>query len=296
MNLSVISDVHLLPEAQEQISKLVGKSINFPDYSPTETSELIKITDDAEAILVSPGTKLNSEYFKACPTVKYIGLCGTSKENIDLKEVARRGITLTNVVDYGDEPTAEFIFMQLESLLRGIGQYQWRIEPHELMGKRIGIIGFGALGQAVAHLALAYKMKVSYFSLHRKLEWEEKGIKYKKLHDVLSSSDIIVLTGPSNTKLLGSEEFSIITDGTVLVQGSMGGVFDRKAFLAWISKPDNFAIFDYAAGEENYQKYSNLARVIFPKIIAGHSFETKQRLGKLVAINIEKYIDSKSSR
>ncbi len=290
MKLSVLTDVHLLAETQDKISALVGELVIFPTEKSSSITDLIERTGNAEAILISPGTKLDASYFNACPTVKYICLCGTSKDNIDLKEVEDRGIKLTNISDYGDEPTAEFIFMQLSSLLRGIGQYQWQAEPHELMGKRIGIIGLGALGQAVAHLALAYKMQVSYSSIHRKPKWEEKGVSYKVLDTVLSSSDIIVLTGPTNTQILGKSEFSVIPKGTILVQGSMGSVMNRTAFLDWVKQEGNFAIFDYAAGEENYQCYKNQDRIIFPKIIAGLSYETKQRLGKQVVINLEEYI------
>ena len=128
--IAVISDVHLLPETEEQISRLATHPVHFPreDTQPSK-EELIARTGDADAVLISPGTSLSADYLQSCPNVKYIGLCGTSKENVDLEAVAQHNVVITSVVDYGDEPTAEFIFMQLVYLARGMGEYQWRDNP-----------------------------------------------------------------------------------------------------------------------------------------------------------------------
>jgi hypothetical protein len=295
MRLSVLTDVHLLSESQEEISALIGKPIVFPEKSHSSIDTLIRLTNDAELILISPSTVIDAKYLDACTTVKHIAICGSAKDNVDLKECKNRNIEISNVINYGDEPTAEFMFMQLTSLLRGVNGQQWKLEPHELMGKRIGIIGLGALGQAIAHLALAYKMKVSYFSPHRKLDWEAKGLTYINLDSLLSSSEIIALTGPSNKMLLKSDDFRVIPNGTILLQGSMGDVFDPVAFLKWIKRAGNFAIFDYAAGEKNYHAYAHLDRVIFPRVVAGHSHETRHRLGQGVLNNIDRYMKNKEN-
>jgi phosphoglycerate dehydrogenase-like enzyme len=289
--ISVLSDIHLLPDAQKQIQALSGASVAFPEDNPTTEQELVARTRDAEAVLVSPGTKITASYLDACPSVKYVGLCGTSTANIDLEELSKRGIVFKNVIDYGDEPTAEFIFMQLATLVRGIGKYQWRDMPCELMGKTIGIIGLGALGKSIAHLALAYKMQTNYYSTHRKPEWEDRGAGYKELRDLLSTSEIIVISTPTNVKILGDKEFALLKSGTILVQASMGDIFDKDAFLNWIAKQGNYALFDYSAGEKNYQAYKDLPQVIFPKIIAGHTRETKERLGQKVVENLRSYFE-----
>lgn len=289
--VAVISDVHLLEDAEAQINDLAGHEISFPkeDTQPS-TQELIARTGQADAILVSPGTVLSGGYLQSCPNLKYIGLCGTSKENVDLDAVEAQGIALTNVVDYGDEPTAEFIFMQLVSLARGVDKYQWRDNPVELMSKSLGIIGLGALGQAVARLALAYKMDVSYFSRSRKPDFEQQGIQYHEKQDLLARSDIIAVTSPTNTTAINQDDFSLIKPNSVLLQASMGDCVDRDGFLGWIAKDGNFAVFDYAAGEDNYDAYKDLPRVIFPKIVAGYSIETRQRLGEHVVANLKDYL------
>ena len=289
--IAVIANIHLLPEAEEQLQKLSKTNLVFPkEDTPPALDVLIARTGDAEAVLVSPSTVITADYISACPAVRYIGVCGTSTDNIDLQAIQNHGITLTNVRDYGDEPTAEFIFMQLVCLARGMGKWQWRAEPTELMGKTIGIIGLGALGQAIAHLALAYKMQVQYYSRTRKPEWEKQGVKYTDKTTVVSTSDIIVIATPTNHLALTEDDFSCIKPNAVLVQASQGDTFDKQAFLKWIQQ--NHAIFDYAAGETNYQAYKDLPHVIFPKVIAGHSVETKQRLGNRVIENLRAYFQA----
>ncbi len=251
--VAIIADVHLLPETQEQINQLAGTTLSFPSQQDTQpsTNELIERTANADAVLISPGTKITEEYLTACPSVKYIGICGTSKENVDLDTVERRKIILTNVVDYGDEPAAEFIFMQLEYLARGMGEYQWKDYPIELMSKKIGVIGLGALGKAVANLALAYKMDVCYYSKTRKPEQEYLGVSYSEKQELLKACQIIVVCTPSNLVAISKDDFELIQSNTVIVQATMGKCLDQEAFLEWIKRDGNFALFDYSAGNES---------------------------------------------
>lgn len=80
LKIAVLSDIHLLPEAQAQIQSLSDAPLTFPqEDSQPDTTELIRRVGDAEAVLVSPGTKVTKELLDACPTIKYIGICGTSK-------------------------------------------------------------------------------------------------------------------------------------------------------------------------------------------------------------------------
>lgn len=292
--IAILDNVRLLPETQAQIKNLTGNPLVFPDDSQTSEDELIIRTNDAEAVLVSPFTKITQTYLNACPSVKYICLCGTSTANIDLEALTSRSIAFTNVADYGDEPTAEFIFMQLTALARGVGKYQWKDMPHELMGKSIGIIGLGALGKAIAHLALAYRMQVSYFSTHRKPDWEARGLHFNALPAVLASNEIIVLSTPTNVKILGEKEFTLLQPNSILVQASIGCPFDKDAFYSWIEKDNNYAIFDYGVGEDDYQKYKDIPRVIISKATSGYSYETRQRLGQRVIENLQRYFSRNS--
>ena len=130
------------------LQALSDEAIDFPEERCSNEEELIKRTGDADVILVDPWDKVTARYLDACPSVKYVCICGTSTANVDLEELKKRN-----------------------------------------MGKSVGVIGLGALGKAIAHLALAYKMNASYFSLHRKQEWEDQGLRYADLPTVLKEND-----------------------------------------------------------------------------------------------------------
>ena len=290
MKIAVLDNIRALPAVQEEIRKLASNEVVFTDQSQVSLDQLIARTNGADVALITTATELPKAYFDACPSVKYVCLCGTSTARIDLETLKSRDIAFSNVSDYGDEPTAEYIFLQLESLVRGVGKYQWKNEPHELMGKSIGIIGLGALGKAIASLALAYKMEASYFSAHRKSEWEERGLRYTELHDLLATCEIIVISTPTNLKVLSEEEFSLLKPNSILVQASIGTPFDREAFLKWIATNDNYAIFDQGVGQESFEIYQALPRVILSAKSSGDTYETRQRLGAKVIENLKSYL------
>ena len=293
IKLTVLDNIRALPEIQSEIKRLASNEVIFPDSSPASFDELVARTGDADAILVSTALELPKAYFDVCPSVKYVGLCGTSTARIDLETLKERGIAFSNVSDYGDEPTAEYIFLQLELLARGVGKFQWQEQPRELMGKSIGIIGLGALGKAIANLALAYKMDAHYFSAHRKQDWENKGLQYAELHELLKTCQIIIISTPTNVKVLGAEELALLLPNTILVQASLGTPFDRDAFLKWVAKEGNYAIFDNGVGEDNAKIYGTLPRVILSVTSSGNTYETRERLGRSVVNNLRAFIGSR---
>lgn len=288
--ITLLDKSPLLTETLDKIQSFSSLPLLNPEDQNIPIERLIERTNDAELILVSTGTRLTREYFEACPSVHYVGICGTSTALVDIETLKEKEIQWSNVSDYGDEPTAEYIFMQLTALARGVGQYQWKEMPRELMGKRIGVIGLGALGKAIARLALAYKMDAGYYSIHRKEDWERQGLTYFEHQDLIKRSEIIILSTPTNVQALGRTEFNYIQPNSILIQASIGNPFDKEAFFEWIKKEGNFAIFDAGIGEENMQLYKNLPRIIVSNNTSGYCYETRIRLGEKVIENIQAYL------
>jgi hypothetical protein len=175
--------------------------------------------------------------------------------------------------------------------MRGAGKYQWKPgEEHELVDKHIGIIGLGEVGMAIAHMALAYKMNASYHSPHRKSDWEERGLKYVKMDNLLGTSDIVVICSPTNVEVLNKTGFSTLKPGSILVQASSGSPFSQKNFTRWIRRKGNYALFDMSAGVKNYKAYKNIPRVSFSKAVAGDTYESNQRRGERALENLRKFL------
>ncbi len=284
-----VDDVALTEGAISKIKKYSKNPARFYDNDPESTEEVIKRIGNSDCVLVSWRTKITKEIFENCKNIKYIGICGTSSSNISLEEAKKRGIVVSNVGSYGDEAPAEYIFYQLLSLARGFGKYQWKEMPCELFEKTLGIVGLGAVGSEVAKLGLGFRMKVIYYDITRKPEFEKKGLRYLELDELIEKSDIISIHVPKDTKILAKKELGLIPKGTILVDTCLGKVFDIEDFVSWINKGENFAIFDYSVSEEYYKKFKDLKNVIFPKVIGGRTLESKKRLSMQVVKNIQAF-------
>ena len=288
-----VDSINLSDQALREIGRYSKHPPVFYSDDPKSTREILRRIGQADCVLTSWRTRLDKGIFERCSNLKYIGLCATSFSNIDVGEARRRKIIVTNVTGYGDESPAEYIFAQLLSLARGLGKYQWKEMPCELSGKTLGIIGLGAVGSQVARLGLGFGMHVVYNSRVRRPEFEKKGLAFMNLHGLIKSSDIISLHVPGGTRILSKKEFQIIPKGTILVNTCLGKVFDEGEFIDWIGKGENFAIFDYSVSDEYFKRFKNLKNVIFPKIIAGRTMESKQRLSTKVVENLLAFLSNK---
>lgn len=271
--LARIGDLPLRPAELDRLTVLAGGAL--PQAGP-----------DTEILLVDTSTSVTAATLDAFPAVRHVALCGTSYGRIDLDALSQRGITTSNVVDYSDETTAEVIFMQLVAVARGFATVQWKAEPHELYGKKLLVVGLGALGGAVANLGFGYGMKVSYLTRSPKPDWDAKGLARAEASTAFAGQDVVVLTGPTDVVVATADNLAQLHDA-ILVQASSGRVIDEAAFRAWITRGDNVAVFDLAAGEDAYAKYAALPRVVFPRAISGLCDESRQRLGERVIANVE---------
>lgn len=110
----------------------------------------------------------------------------------------------------------------------------------------------------------------------------------KKKKDCLK----VVISTPTNIIAIDNNEFDLIPPKSILVHASSGMDLSKDGFMGWINKDGNFAVFDYSAGQNNYEEFKDLPRVVFPKIVAGHTRETKERLGDRVLENLHSYLDA----
>lgn len=108
--IAVIDTINITQETKAKIQDFSIHSISFPKTDAADEGEVIKRIGKADAVLGSWKSTITRRVLDECPSIKYIGICGTSMANIDSEEVKKRRIKITNVTDYGDEATAEYIF------------------------------------------------------------------------------------------------------------------------------------------------------------------------------------------
>lgn len=265
-NIVVLGDAQLIPEAQGNLQAYSESLITYPEINyPDETSR-IRAAHEADAIVVPWHTAITESFLAGCPRLKYIGMTSTTLKDIDLEAAKRRGIIVTNVSRYGDEFVATFIFDQLSKL------------NISLSGKTLGVIGPGAVGQEVIRLGLEQGMKVQYLG------------RYAPLANLLSTSDVITLHTPPNTRILGPQDFQRIREGAILVDTATGDTIDDGAFRKWIQNRKNHAVFDLSIGQKRFDAYRKLPNVAAVPVIAGFTPKSNAIRCRRILENIEDYL------
>ena len=238
----------------------------------------------ADAI-VSCWTNIPDSVLLANPQIKYIGFwTNLVQHRINLDLAQKMGIKVTYIPDYGTIAVAEYTFALLLEMLRNTAKQaadttsgKWPYELlktsmyvpsidaipyHTLYGKEIGIIGFGRIGQHVAQIAMGFGMKVSYFSKTRKQDWENKGVEYKTIDELLKNSEIISVhlspyanidpmgrvsiddhapdcpeQGPKieDTPVISKEKLALLKDGSIFINTSAGRLVDEDALFEEIT-------------------------------------------------------------
>lgn len=290
-----IDKTGLEPWAIEELKKYSIKPIEVFDDYPENDNEIINRIKDADCVLVSWNTQISKKVIENCKQLKYIGMCCSlydeNSANVDIKIARVNNIEVRGVRDYGDEGLIEFIISELIRLLKGLGEHQWRDEAVELTQRKIGIIGMGTTGGMLAKMVSAFGMKVYYFSRSRKMDIEKEGVEYIPLNELLKTVEIISIHLPKNTVILGKDEIDLFGDGKILINTSLGTPFEVPAFLEWIQREGNYAIYDEDGAGSYKNEFEKYANIILSKRVAGWTKEARERLSIKVLKNIEEFLN-----
>ena len=215
-------------------------------HDRTEPDEVIRRAEGAEVVLTNK-VVLDRSTIEHLPNLKYIGVLATGYNIIDLNAARERGIVVTNIPAYSTDSVVQMAFAHILNITLRVGHYAhevhngvWSAQPDfsyrdtpliELKGKRIGLVGFGHIGQAMAKVALAFGMKVVVCP-HKMDTKLPKEYEKAKLNDVFSTCDIVSLHCPltSETKeMVNSFRLSLMKQGAILINTGRGGLIDEKA-------------------------------------------------------------------
>ena len=222
----------------------------FPKDDEISAAEIDEHIETCDAIVSVFGHQLPNEQIMRAPRLKLIANFGVGYDNIDIPFVSNRGITVTNTPDPVTEPTAELAMGLMIAVARKIGSLNNQLRTADgvkvgvmknlsttLTGKTLGIIGMGAIGQALARRALAFGMHIIYHNRHLlPTDIENKYSTHKvSLETLLTNSDVISLHTPltAETKhLINSAEFDLMKNTAYIINTARGGVINQEALIA----------------------------------------------------------------
>ena len=129
-----------------------------------------------------------------------------------------------------------------------------------------------------------------YFSRSRKFQYEQKGLEYLELDELLETVDVISIHLPKNLEILQPEHFEKFGNGKILINTSLGMPFDLETFRNWIKSTSNFAIFDGDAQKDVPHAIQERKNVVIGKKSAGWTQKTQERLSEKVLHNFKEYL------
>ena len=214
-------------------------------FDRTSPAELHQRASDAEALITNK-TIISAEDMKALPQLKYIGVLATGYNVVDIDAAKALGIVVTNIPAYSTRSVAQMVFAHLLNITQRVGHYAdennkgrwtnnadfcyWDTPLVELDGKKIGIIGYGNIGQAVAAIATALGMKVYVYSSKPQFLLPQ-GVQRMSIDEIFQECDVVSLHCPltDETKgMVNSTRLNSMKSSAILINTGRGPLVNEQ--------------------------------------------------------------------
>ena len=304
-----------LPDAVEtRMRELFDTRLNIDDRPMTQ-AQLVEAVKQAQVLVPTVTDRIDRAVLsQAGPQLKLVANFGTGVDNIDLDTARNRGIIVTNTPGVLTEDTADMTMALILAVPRRLAEgaaflknpkSQWQgwsptwMLGHRIWGKRLGIIGMGRIGQAVARRAKAFGLQIHYHNRRRvneDLEQELEATYWDSLDQMLARMDIVSVNcphTPATFHLLSARRLKLLKPSAYLVNTARGEVIDENA-LARMIEAGEIA----GAGLDVFENEP----AINPKLLASQhvivlphlgsaTLEGRVDMGEKVIVNIKTFMD-----
>ena len=307
-----------LPDSIEtRMRELFDAKLNETDDALSR-EQLVEAVNTADVLVPTVTDKIDAALIAAAgDQLRLIASFGTGVDHIDLAAAKARGITVTNTPGVLTEDTADVALALMLAVPRRIaegdklarsGSWQgWSptgMLGHRINGKRLGIIGMGRIGEAVARRARGFGLSIHYHNrkaVHPEIESELEATYWESLDQMLSRVDIVSVNcphTPATHLLLSRERLSLLQPSAYLVNTSRGEVVDEEALADLLDKRHIAgAGLDVYADEPNIASaLRQLPNVVLLPHIGSATIEGRLEMGEKVIINIQTFWDGHAPR
>ena len=302
-----------LPESVEtRMRELFNATLNETDEAMSREA-LKEAVSKADVLVPTVTDIIDAEIIAAAgPQLKLIASFGVGVDHIDLAAAHEKGITVTNTPGVLTEDTADVVMSLILAVPRRIAEGDVRARSGEwkgwsptgmlgrrINGKRLGIIGMGNIGEAVARRASGFGMSIHYHNrkpVHPQLEEELEATYWEQLDQMLPRMDIISVNCPSTPathNLLSRERLSLIQPHAYIVNCARGDVVDEEALTDLLANNGiaGAGLDVYQNEPEISQRLRSLKNTVLLPHIGSATIEGRQDMGQKVIINIQTFID-----
>ena len=306
----VLVTTKLLKSNEERISKLWDTKLNLNNeiYS---TNELIELSKDCDGILSSVIDKIDEKTInKLSNKVRIISNFAVGFGNIDIEAASKRNIIVTNTPDVLTDATAEITMLLILGASRRAAEgmqwvrkknWKWSADfliGQQLFGSRLGILGMGRIGRAVAKRAKAFGKEIHYHNrskLNRDLE--AGAIYHENIQSLFSICDILSINCPvtKETKnIINKKTLKFFSKEAIITNSARGDMIDDNAMVAALKDKRIFAVgLDVYNGEPNiHPGYLKLPNVFILPHLGSATKKTRTDMANLAINNIEEFFKS----
>jgi len=302
-----------LPEAIEtRMMELFNTRLNTDDH-PMSQAELIEAVKTADVLVPTVTDRVDGRILAhANPNLRLIANFGTGVDHIDLAAARQRGITVTNTPGVLTEDTADMTIALILATSRRLAEGERVIRTSEwggwsptwmlgrrIWGKRLGIIGMGRIGTAVARRARAFGMSIHYHNRNRvaeEVEQELEATYWESLDQMLARMDIISVNcphTPATYHLLSARRLKLLQKQAILVNTARGEVIDENALTRMLVAGElagaGLDVFEHEPAVN--PKLVALDNVVLLPHMGSATIEGRLDMGEKVIINIKTFAD-----
>jgi glyoxylate reductase len=306
-----------LPDTVEtRMRELFDARLNLDD-KPMSQAELTEAVKTADVLVPTVTDRIDAAVLgRSGDQLKLIANFGNGVDNIDVATALQRGITVTNTPGVLTEDTADMTMALILAVPRRLaegsvvlsGEKEWGgwtptwMLGHRIWGKRLGIIGMGRIGQAVARRAKAFGLQIHYHNRRRvpaQIEEELDATYWESLDQMLARMDIISINcphTPATYHLLSARRLKLIRPDAYVVNTARGEVIDENALTRMIEAGDiagaGLDVFEHEpAVNPKLVKLARAGKVVLLPHMGSATIEGRIDMGDKVIINIRTFMD-----
>ena len=304
----------LIKSSEEYAQKVFNTKLNEKDKLLTK-DEIIQKSGDCDGILSSITDKFDENLILKLPNkIKIISNFAVGYGNIDIVAAAKKNIVVTNTPDVLTAATAEIaILVLLGAARRAKEGMEWAKKKNwkwssdfligkQLTGSRLGILGMGRIGRAVADRARSFGMKIHYHNRSRlNKDLEKDSIYHKSLESLLSVSDFLSINCPATKEtkhIINNKTIKYFPDGAVVSNSARGDMIDDDAMVNALKSGKIFSLgIDVYNGEPNiHSEYLNLPNVFVLPHLGSSTMKTRTAMANLAIENMEEFFKTGKSK
>jgi len=312
----VILVTRKLPDAVEDRLRRDYDPILNPDDTLYTSDEIIERAKDTDAILPCHTETFTADVIARLPDrIKAIANYSVGYDHVDTEAAKARGLIVTNTPDVLSDATAEVTIMLMLGAARRASEGERLVRTREwkdwspsfmvgtqVTGKRLGIIGYGRVGQVVAKRARGFDMEIHYHNRRQvPPELEEGAVYHATPEDLMPHCDVLSLhcvASQETTGLLNAERIALLPDGAIVVNASRGVVIDDDALITALKSGKLTAAgLDVFNNEPDIRpEYRELSNVFLMPHIGSSTRETRDAMGFRALDNLDAIFAGKEPR